>query len=79
MGECYYLEGNYEKAILEYEKVIKNHPKGGKNPDAMLKQGLAFQKLGDKQSAKLIFQQVTKKYPKSNQAKIAAAKLKEIK
>ncbi len=79
IGECYYLEGNYEKAILEYEKVIKNFPKGGKNPDAMLKQGLAFQKLGDKQSAKLIFQQVTKKYPKSNQAKIASAKLKELK
>lgn len=79
IGECYYLEGNYEKAILEYEKVIKNYPKGGKNPDAMLKQGLAFQKLGDKQSAKLIFQQVTKKYPNSNQAKIAKAKLKEIK
>jgi tol-pal system protein YbgF len=79
LGECYYLEGNYEKAILEYEKVIKNFPKGGKNPDAMLKQGLAFQKLGDKQSAKLIFQQVTKKYPSSNQAKIAKAKLKEIK
>ncbi len=79
VGECHYLEGNYEKAILEYEKVIKNYPKGGKNPDAMLKQGLAFQKLGDKQSAKLIFQQVTKKYPSSNQAKIAKAKLKEIK
>ena len=79
VGECHYLEGNYEKAILEYEKVIKNYPKGGKNPDAMLKQGLAFQKLGDKQSAKLIFQQVTKKYPNSNQAKIAKAKLKEIK
>jgi tol-pal system protein YbgF len=79
LGECYYLEGNYEKAILEYEKVIKNYPKGGKKPDAMLKQGLAFQKLGDKQSAKLIFQQVTKKYPNSNQAKIAKAKLKEIK
>ena len=79
LGECYYLEGSYEKAILEYEKVIKNFPKGSKNPDAMLKQGLAFQKLGDKQSAKLIFQQVTKKYPSSNQAKIAKAKLKEIK
>ena len=79
IGECYYLEGNYEKAILEYEKVIKNFASGDKVADAMLKQGMSFQKLGDKQSAKLIYQQVAKKHPKSNQAKIASAKLKELK
>ena len=32
IGECYYFERKYEQAILEYEKVIKNHPQGNKVP-----------------------------------------------
>lgn len=79
IGECYYMEENYEQAILEYEKVIKSYPNADKVPQALLKQGLSFQKLGDKDSAKLLFQQVIKDYPDTNQAKIAKAKLKALK
>ena len=28
VGECYYFEKKYEKAIVEYEKVTKNFPEG---------------------------------------------------
>jgi tol-pal system protein YbgF len=78
IGESYYSENNYEKAILEYEKVIKNYPEGDKVPHALLKQGLSFLKLGDKASARLLFQQIMKDYPNTNQARIAKAKLAEI-
>jgi tol-pal system protein YbgF len=79
IGECYYLDQKYEKAILEYEKVVKNYPDGNKVPYALLKQGLSFQKLGDKTSAKLILQQIIRDYPNTNQAKVARATLLEIK
>ena len=79
LGECYYFEKNYEKAIVEYDKVIKNFPDGNKLSYALLKQGLSFLKLGDKASAKLLLQQVTKDYPNTSQARIARAKLLEIK
>lgn len=79
IGECYYFEKKYEKAIIEYEKVVKNHPDGNKVPNALLKQGLSFLKLGDKPSARLILQQVIKEYPNTNPARIARAKLTEIK
>jgi tol-pal system protein YbgF len=79
IGECYYFENKFEKAIIEYEKVVKNHPDGNKVPNALLKQGLSFLKLGDKSSARLILQQVIKEYPNTNQARIARAKLTEIK
>jgi tol-pal system protein YbgF len=79
IGECYFFEKNYEKAILEYEKVAKNYPGGNKVPYALLKQGLSFLKLNDKTSAKLILQQVIKDYPNTNQARIARTKLQEIK
>lgn len=78
IGECYYVEGKYEKAILEYEKVIKNFTSSDKVPHALLKQGLSFLNLKDRASAKLILQQVIKDYPNTNQARIARAKLAEI-
>ncbi|MBM4271368.1 MAG: tol-pal system protein YbgF [Deltaproteobacteria bacterium] len=79
IGECYYFEKQYEKAILEYEKVVKNYPGGNKVPYALLKQGLSFLNLGDRSSAGLILQRVIKEYPNTNQARIARAKLLEIK
>jgi len=79
IGECYYFEKNYEKAILEYENVIKNYPKGNKVPNALLKQALSFMKLGDKSSAKLLLQRVIKEYPNTSSARIARGKLTTIK
>lgn len=79
IGESYYFENKYEKAILEYEKVVKNYPQGNKVPYALLKQGLSFLNLGDKASARLILQRIIKNYPNTNQARIARAKLVEIK
>lgn len=79
LGECYFFESKYEKAILEYEKVTKKFPSSNKVPYALLKQGISFASLGDNASAKLILQQVIKEYPNTSQARIARSKLQEIK
>lgn len=78
IGESYYREKWYEKAILEYQTVIEKYPKGNKVAAAMLKQGMAFLKIGDKSNARLILKELQKKYPKSNEAAIAAKKLTEF-
>jgi len=79
IGEIYYREKWYEKAILEYQKVIENYPKGNKVPASLLKQGLAFLNLGDKNNSRLILEELIKKHPKSNEAKIAKDKVKRLK
>jgi tol-pal system protein YbgF len=79
IGECYFFEKKYDKAILEYEKVTKKFPSSNKVPYALLKQGVSFQNLGDKASAKLLLQQVIRDYPNTSQARIARSKLQEIK
>jgi tol-pal system protein YbgF len=79
VAECYYFEKKYEKAIVEYEKVTKNFPNGNKTPNAVLKQGLAFLKLGDKASARLLLQQVIKDYPNTSAARLARSNLLQIK
>jgi len=79
IGEIYYREKWYEKAILEYQKVIENYPKGNKVPASLLKQGLAFLNLGDKNNSRLILEELIKKHPKSNEARIAKGKVKSLK
>jgi len=78
IGEIYYREKWYEKAILEYQKVIEKYPKGNKVPASLLKQGFAFSNLGDKSNSRLILEELIKKYPNSNEAKIAKDKVKEL-
>lgn len=78
IGESYYREKWYERAILEYQTVLEKYPKGNKVPAAMLKQGLALLQIKEKSSARLILQELVKKYPKSSESKIAAKKLKEF-
>jgi len=79
IGEIYYREKWYEKAILEYQNVIEKYPQGNKVPAALLKQGLAFSNIGDKTNAKLILEELNRKYPKSNEAKVAVETLKTLK
>ncbi|MGD8369233.1 MAG: tol-pal system protein YbgF [Desulfobacterales bacterium] len=79
IGETYYREKWYEKAILEYQKVIEQFPKGNKLPAAMLKQGYAFDQLGDSGNARLVLKELVRKYPDTNEAKIAQEKLQKIK
>jgi tol-pal system protein YbgF len=78
IGEIYYREKWYEKAILEYQKVIENYPKGNKVPASLLKQGFAFISLGDKANARLILKELGQKFPESNEGKIALQKIKEL-
>ncbi len=78
IGETYYREKWYEKAILEYQKVIETYPEGNKLPAALLKQGFAFIELGDTANARLILKELVRKFPESSEANIAEDKLKTL-
>lgn len=78
VGETFFQEKQYEKAILEYQKVIEKYPRGNKVPAALLKQGLAFLGLKDRVNSRLIFEEVVRKFPNTSEAKTASEKLKEL-
>ena len=78
IGEIYYRDKWYEKAILEYQKVIEIYPNGNKVPASLLKQGLAFYNIGDKANARLILEELIRKYPKTNEANVASKKLQSM-
>ena len=79
IGEIYYQEKWYEKAIVEYQKVVEDYPKGNKIRSAMLKQGYAFLNIGDKANARLILKDLISKYPNTTEAQLATQKLSQIK
>jgi tol-pal system protein YbgF len=76
VGETYFREKWYEKAILEYQVVIEKYPRGNKVQASLLKQGLAFFNIGDKTNSRLRLKELVQKYPQSNEARIARQKLK---
>ncbi len=79
IGETYFREKWYEKAILEYQEVVDKYPKGNKVPAALLKQGMAFHKIGETANALRWFDELIEKFPKSNEANIARKKIKSVK
>ncbi|MBE9537381.1 MAG: tol-pal system protein YbgF [Proteobacteria bacterium] len=77
VGESYYDEKMYERAIVEYDDMIKKHPKGIKIPAALLKQAMAFDRLKDWKTAKALFDKLIKEFPGSEETKIAKNILKK--
>jgi tol-pal system protein YbgF len=78
IGEIYFAEEWYERAIVEYQKVIDDYPQGNKVPGAYLKQGIAFSLLGEKSNATYVLNELIRKFPDQNEAKIAKTRLAEI-
>ncbi len=78
MGECLYNEKQYDKAIMQYQKIISQHSTNTNAPSAMLKQGMAFEKLADKDTAKVIYKKLLKKHPSSSEAATAQEKLDKL-
>lgn len=79
IGETYYVERDYEKAVLAFEELIKKYPKGDKVPGALLKEAYAFLELKDKSNARTVLKRLVALYPKSEEAALAKKKLKELK
>lgn len=75
MGESLYAQGEYDLAILDYQKVISNHADHQRTPTALLKQGMSFEKLTDLETAKIIYKKLIAEYPDSSEAEAAQQQL----
>jgi tol-pal system protein YbgF len=78
VGECYYGEKQYQNSIETFQQVLNRYPNGSKAPNAMLKQAAAFQQIGDNTAARILYERLIEKFPKSPQAQIAKQKLKQV-
>ena len=78
LGEAFYDQKRYKSALVEFRKVVDNHPDGNKVPDALLKLGYCYSQIGDADKAQAVWQQIVRVYPKSNPASLAKTKLAEL-
>ncbi len=79
LGEALFNQGLYDESVLQFDKTIKDHPGSKKEPNALLKQGKAFEKMGDNKSSRVIYEKLVDKYPHTPQARLARKSIKAIK
>lgn len=71
-GEALYAKRDYSGASREFEALLERFPKAARVPDALLKLGLSFRKLGALDQADDAFQRLRTDYPNSQAAEAAA-------
>ncbi|MEW6519628.1 MAG: tol-pal system protein YbgF [Thermodesulfobacteriota bacterium] len=78
VGDCLFNQNEFALAILEYQNVIADFPNHIKAPAALFKQGMAFEKLQDNDTAKIVYKKIIDEYPKSDQVEASKKRLEEI-
>ena len=77
IGESYFAQKDYNRAILEFNDVLK-YRRGDRVPAALLRQAQAFLEIGDKTDARLILQKLVNDHPNSEQAREARDRLQTL-
>ena len=65
IGEIYFMQRDYNRAILALNDVVLQYAKGDRRPDALVRQAEAFLEIGDRNSTRLILRKVMDEYPDS--------------
>ena len=79
LGESFYSQKKYNKALKEFEKITKHHPNSEKLVEAILKTGFTQFELGDIEKSIKTLNQLIKSYPDSSASRLAKDKLHSIK
>lgn len=78
LGEIAFMQSQFQVALDAYNKVIDNYPKSFKTASARMRKGFCLSELGQKASAVRELRAVVRLYPGTDEAKRAAAKLREM-
>ncbi|WP_022661056.1 tol-pal system protein YbgF [Paucidesulfovibrio longus] len=78
IGESWYGQKNYPQAILSFKDVVTKYPKHPKSQAALLKIGMSYRNVGDKDNAVFYLRTLVDDHPGSEPAKMAEQLLREI-
>ncbi len=78
IGEVNYRKGDYDKAIDAYNAVLDNYPKNNKNPTAHWKKAQALLELKQRDAAARELRALIRRFPNSDEAKLARDRLKAL-
>jgi len=78
LAEISFKAGDYEKAIANYDLVLKNFPSGNKAASAQLKKGFALIELHKNDEGAQELRHVIQRYPRTNEAQQARDRLRKL-
>jgi tol-pal system protein YbgF len=78
LGEIAYAQNDYKTAISSYDTVLANYPKSFKLAASLLKKASAEIELGMKASGIRDLREVERRFPGSDEARRAQAKLRDV-
>lgn len=78
LGEIAYSQGDYKAAEAAYDTVLQNYPQSLKLSASLYKKALAESEMGMKLSAKRDLRDVVRRFPGSDEARRAEAKLRQL-
>ena len=78
LGEAYYVTHDYDNAAASFRAVGEQYPQSPKVPDAMLKLGLTQIDQKKPADARTTLKQVVQRFPGTDAARLAAARLQTI-
>lgn len=78
LGQTYYVTRDYPKAVEAFALVVERAPESSKAPDALLKRGLCEIELARSDAARATLNEVIRRYPQNDAARIAREQLTRI-
>lgn len=75
LAETYYVTGQFEEALKEFETVLSRYPRSRKLPDALLKVGYSNYELQRWDAARRALQRVRGEFPETTAAQLANQRL----
>lgn len=78
LADIEYRNGDYQKAIQDYDKVLEQYPGGNKSAAAQLKKGYALIQLGQRDAGTRELRSLIARYPRSIEAQQARDRLRQL-
>jgi TolA-binding protein len=79
LGESLFSAKDYASAVLEYSEFKKSYPKDALIPNAIYRQANSFKSMGRAKEARLFYQELLEKFPKSSFSAKAKQEMKKLK
>ncbi|OOZ36111.1 tol-pal system protein YbgF [Solemya velesiana gill symbiont] len=78
LAEASYVTRNFDVALVDFAKVIENHPQSPKVPDALLKTGFIQYELKQWPEARATLEGLIGKHPSSTASRLAKRRLQRM-
>ena len=76
LAESLYSAKDYQNAIAEFERVVRDYPQSPQVPSALLKTGYAYYEIKDGIQGRRALRTLIERYPLSREAKLAEERLR---